>query len=182
MSTPGDLQESSYIWNLYNIIHWALLEIYKNPLIYSQIKSFPTHLFWIFYKCIYIYIYIYTSRERQTDRERERKGERERKAPILIILYRYYVVIFIWFIILASLFLMICLFLFSYDNPWNDQHLPPAPATFFDFSADRHGNHIFLSQSFTFRDSSLYLNPVSFLRFFSLREDIPWCKQIWQLF
>ena len=25
------------------IIHWALLEIYKNPLIYSQIESFQTH-------------------------------------------------------------------------------------------------------------------------------------------
>ena len=36
------------------IIHWALLEIYKNPLIYSQIESFPTHLLWI----LYIYIYI----------------------------------------------------------------------------------------------------------------------------
>ena len=36
-------------------MHWALLEIYKNPLIYFQIGWFQTHLLWIY---IYIYIYI----------------------------------------------------------------------------------------------------------------------------
>ena len=34
--------------------------IYRNPLIYSQIESFPTHLLWIFF-IIYIYIYISSS-------------------------------------------------------------------------------------------------------------------------
>ena len=39
------------------IIHWALLEIYKNPLIYYQIESFSTHL----------YIYIVRLRKREID-------------------------------------------------------------------------------------------------------------------
>ena len=37
---------------IYLLIHWELLEIYCNLLIYSQTESFPTHL-------LYIYIYIW---------------------------------------------------------------------------------------------------------------------------
>ena len=41
------------------IIHWVLLEIDKNPLIYSQIESFPNCLLLISFINVYIYIYIY---------------------------------------------------------------------------------------------------------------------------
>ena len=40
--------------NLYKDFHTALLKIYKNALINSQIESFPNHLFWIYIVC-YIY-------------------------------------------------------------------------------------------------------------------------------
>ena len=43
----GNLLCKKFIYSL-SYIEWALLEIYKNPLIYSQIELFLTHFFEIF--------------------------------------------------------------------------------------------------------------------------------------
>ena len=70
------------------VIYWVFLKIYENPLIYSQLESFPTHR-------VYIYIYIYILKENNLRKYEYRKSKMILSTDTYVYIY-IYIYIYTW--------------------------------------------------------------------------------------